>query len=157
MPLSLIEANKFILENHRHHYKVIGHKFSIGLMKDGKLIGVAVCGRPVSRYLDNGKTLEITRLCTDGTKNACSKLYSACARIAREMGYEKIITYILQSESGVSLKASGWTCEAKGVGGESWSGKGRKRQRTDEIVTLFGTIKKYANEKKQRWIKYLNT
>lgn len=152
-PIELKIANRFIIENHRHHKQVQGHKFSIGLFKDEKLIGILCCGRPVSRHLDNGFILEVTRLCTDGTKNSCSKLYSAAARIARELGYDKIITYILESESGSSLIATGWECEARDVGGLKW--KRNDGERTDTITDLFGTVKKYPNEKKQRWIKKL--
>ncbi len=154
VPITLREANKFIAEKHRHHKSVQGQKFSIGLEVDGVLVGVAVCGRPVSRHYDNGLTLEVTRLCTDGTKNACSALYAACARIAKTMGYEKIITYILASESGTSLKASGWKCEAVGVGGLKW--KRSDGIRTDSVVNLFGEEKKYPQELKQRWFKKLN-
>lgn len=116
-PVSLAQANAFIIDNHRHHDKVQGHKFSEGVYEGDKLVGVAVVGRPVSRHLDDGKTLEVTRLCTDGTYNACSILYARCSRIARDMGYKKIITYILDSENGTSLKASGWHLDAKDVGG----------------------------------------
>jgi hypothetical protein len=155
VPIGLKEANKFIIKNHKHHKQVQGHKFSIGLKANGVLIGVAVCGRPLSRHYDNGFTLEVTRLCTDGSRNACSKLYSACARIAKEMGYEKIITYILESESGASLKASGWECEGRGMGKEAWNSSG-KNMRTNSIINLFGTELKYPKEKKQRWAKKLN-
>ena len=111
-PVSLAEANAFVAQHHRHHKPVTGHKFSIGCTADGRLVGVAIVGRPVSRYLDNGLTLEVNRLCTDGTKNACSMLYAAAWRAARAMGYEKIITYTLDTESGASLRAAGWTCAA---------------------------------------------
>ena len=104
--IALREANAYVEQYHRHHGKVAGHKFSIGAYKDGQLVGVAIVGRPTGRYLDDGKTLEVTRLCTDGTKNACSFLYNASARTARKMGYSKIITFILQSESGTSLRAA---------------------------------------------------
>lgn len=98
-PVSLAEANAFVAQHHRHHKPVTGHKFSIGCTAEGRLVGVAIVGRPVSRYLDNGLTLEVNRLCTDGTKNACSMLYAAAWRAARAMGYEKIITYTLDTES----------------------------------------------------------
>lgn len=152
-PIELKVANKYIYDNHRHHKPVQGHKFSIGLFINDSLIGICCCGRPVSRHLDNGYILEVTRLCTDGTKNACSKLYSAAARIARELGYDKIITYILESETGHSLLASGWSCEDKNAGGLKW--KRNDGFRTDEITDLFGVSKKYPNEKKQRWAKKL--
>jgi hypothetical protein len=109
-PVSLSGANKFVEEHHRHHKSVKFHKFSIGCTDGEKLVGVAIVGRPVSRILDDGLTLEVSRLCTDGTQNACSILYSAAWRAAKAMGYQKIITYTLVSEHGSSLKAAGWTC-----------------------------------------------
>ena len=104
-----------------------------------KFGGFAICGRPISRVLDNGKNLEIYRLCTDGTKNDCSKLYSACLKIAKSMGYEKVITYTLQSENGASLKASHFINDGV-AGGIEWNGE-RKR---DYYVS--------AKEKKNRWV-----
>ena len=127
VPLTLKCANDFVIQNHRHHGKVQGCKFCIGAVDEkGKLRGVAIVGRPVSRHLDNGTTAEITRLCTDGFKNACSFLYAACARIAKEMGYTKIITYILITENGASLKAAGWSEQGVGGGG-NWNVKSRPR------------------------------
>ena len=117
IPLTLTEANQFIEKHHRHHHKVPRDKFRVGCEVGGKLVGVATVGQPLARLLCDGYTLEVTRLCTDGTKGVCSFLYSRCARIAKEMGYHKIITYILESEDGTSLKASGWHCEAKKCGG----------------------------------------
>lgn len=92
---------------------VTGHKFSIGCVADGELVGVVIAGRPVSRYLDDGLTLEVTRLCSTGEKNACSILYGAAARAARAMGYRRIITYTLDSEDGTSIRAAGWSCGMK--------------------------------------------
>ena len=83
---------------------------------------MVIAGRPVSRYLDDGRMLEVTRLCTDGTRNVCSFLYGAAARAAAAMGYDRIITYTLDSENGASLRASGWTCQGK-AGGLRWTGK----------------------------------
>lgn len=125
IPITLKAANEYVAENHRHHKPVTGCKFCIGCQDGEQLVGVAICGRPVSRHLDNGKTLEINRLCTNGKRNACSKLYGACVRIARDMGYEKVITYILESENGASLKASNFVCEGT-AGGTIWTGS-RKR------------------------------
>lgn len=139
-PATLKEANGFVQKYHRHHKPSVGHKFSIGVRKDGEMVGVAICGRPVSRYYDDGYTLEINRLCTDGTHNACSILYGAAYRAAKAMGYRKVITYILESESGVSLKASGYQCEGK-AGGLEWNGE---RKPKEEI---------YPHEMKTRWVK----
>lgn len=73
-PVSLAQANEFVRQHHRHHKPVAGHKFSIGCAENGRLCAVAIVGRPVSRYLDDGFTLEVNRLCSDGAKNACSIL-----------------------------------------------------------------------------------
>lgn len=140
-PITLKEASNFINSYHRHHKATVGHKFSVGLYEGDKLIGCAVCGRPVSRFLDDGLTCEINRLCTDGTRNACSMLYGACCRIAKEMGYRKIITYILKSEDGASLKASNFICDGE-AGGTHWTGERNKGQNI-------------PNEMKTRWHKDL--
>lgn len=156
VPVSFKDACAFVNEKHRHHIAPVGDKYRVGCADEyGKLHGVAMVGNPVSRMLCDGKTLEVLRLCTDGTKGACSFLYSRCARIAREMGYERIITYILESESGASLVSAGWQCEAKGVGGGSWNRPSRERELSDAQVGLFETKDKYPTEKKQRWEKKL--
>lgn len=98
-PINLKTANAFVQQHHRHHKPTRGHKFSIGVSDNGALVGVAICGRPVARRLDDGYTLEVNRLCTDGTPNACSILYAAAYRAARAMGYNKVITYILDTEN----------------------------------------------------------
>lgn len=142
-PLELKDANMFVEQLHRHHDPVYRDKFRVGAMKDGKLVGVVQVGRPVSRMLDDGKTVEVTRLCSDGTPNVCSFLYSRAARIAHDMGYKKIITYILKSEPGVSLKAAGWICEDADCGGGHWDRPSRRRTTTAPV------------ERKQRWCKTL--
>lgn len=142
-PITLKAANAFIQEHHRHHKPSAFHRWSLGLMKDSEVIGVAIVGRPVSRHLDDGFTAEVSRLCTTGEPNACSKLYGACARVAKEMGYTKIQSYILDIENGVSLKASGWTMEALGRGGQ-WVRNDGIVNRTDQ-----------PTNPKQRWVRYL--
>lgn len=126
-PISLRDANEYVRQHHRHHKPVAGHKFSIGCEADGELVGVIIAGRPASRYLDDGFTLEVTRLCTNGAKNACSFLYGAAARAAAAMGYKRIITYTLESENGASLRASGWICQGK-AGGLRWTGKRQPKE-----------------------------
>lgn len=120
VPLELKEANAFVSEFHRHHDPVYRDKFRLGCEKDGKLVGCVQVGRPVARALDDGETLEVVRLCSTGEKNVCSFLYSAAARVAKELGYKKIITYILSTEDGASLRASGWEKEAD-IRGHSWN------------------------------------
>ena len=125
-PMTLREANRFVDRHHRHHGPTVGHKFSIAANDGQVVVGVVIVGRPVSRHLDDGYTAEVLRLCTDGTRNVCSFLYSAAWRAARGMGYRKIITYILDTERGTSLTASGWKCIGK-AGGGTWNSAGRPR------------------------------
>ncbi len=122
----LAEANAFVERLHRHHKPVVGHKFSLGAVLDEQLVGVVIVGRPVSRMRDDGRTLEVTRLCTDGTRNACSFLYGAAAKACFAIGYQRIGTYTLPSEGGASLRASGWRLIGE-RGGGSWSRPSRRR------------------------------
>ena len=110
VPLTLKEANELVAKLHRHHRPVIGHRFSIGVRDPERgLVGAVIVGRPVSRKYDHAAVAEVTRLVTDGTKNACSILYAAAARAAQAMGFEAIQTYLLAGEPGTSVKAAGWT------------------------------------------------
>ena len=126
VPLGLDEANAFVAEHHRHHGPVAGCKFCIGVAQGGNVRGVVIVGRPVARVRDDGCTLEVTRLATDGTRNACSMLYRAAWRAAKAMGYRRIGTYILASENGASLRASQWRFVHE-VRGRSWSCESRPR------------------------------
>lgn len=125
-PITFRQACAFVNAHHRHHKPPQGHKFSIGVEVDGELRGVIIVGRPVNRALDDGYTAEVTRCCTDGTQNACSKLYAAARRAAKAMGYERVITYTLKSETGVSLKAAGWRWKYD-TRGRSWNSASRPR------------------------------
>ena len=126
-PISLKQANEFVLNNHRHNKPVQGHKWSLGLFNNQQLIGVAIVGRPIARNLDNGLTLEILRVCTNGERNSNSMLYGRVAQIARLMGYEKVITYTLTKESGASLRAVGAKPETEIKGG-GWNRENRPRE-----------------------------
>jgi hypothetical protein len=119
-PIDFDEAAEFVRQHHRHHLPSVGWKYGIAAHKDGQIVGVITVGRPVARMLDNGYTLEVTRCCTDGTRNACSILYGAAWRAAKALGYKRMITYTLESEPGTSLLASGWKC-IREVKGRSWS------------------------------------
>ena len=150
VPLELREANAYVEMNHRHHAPVHRDKYRIGCADENGLHGVIQIGRPVSRMLDDGMTLEVVRCCTDGTRNVCSFLYARAARVARELGYRRMITYILDSESGRSLLACGWHKEADNIGGGEWDRPGRPRalwKKADQ----GGLKKKYPTETKQRW------
>jgi hypothetical protein len=126
VPIFQDEANAFVKKFHRHHKPVVGSVFQIACAKNGDVVGVAIVGRPVSRKLHNGWTLEVNRLCTNGEKNACSMLYAAAWRAAKELGYKRLITYILNTEPGTSLKAAGWKLIGE-AGGGSWNVKSRPR------------------------------
>jgi hypothetical protein len=138
VPCELGEANEFVRAQHRHHGEVVGHKFSLAVSVGEQVVGVAIIGRPVSRMLDDGWTLEVTRLATDGTKNACSSLYAAAWRTARAMGYRRLVTYVLDTEPGTSLEAAGWKCVGQSGGG-SWSRGSRPR------------VDKHPTQGKMRW------
>ena len=140
------EANEFVAKHHRHSRPVVGSITQIGLWVNMELVGVAILGRPVSRKVDFTSVIELTRLATDGTPNACSQLYGAAARIAKEMGFTQIQTYILQSETGVSLRASGWQKQEGNFGGTAWTGRVQH--------DLFGTPT-LPPELKQKYVKTL--
>lgn len=124
--IGLDEANAFVTAHHRHHKPVVGHLFSLGASVGDQIVGVAIVGRPVSRFRDDGLTAEVTRLCTDGTRNACSFLYGASARAAFALGFKRIGTYILASEPGTSLTGTGWRMIGE-TPGKSWSVPSRPR------------------------------
>ncbi len=147
-PISITEARRYIGAVHRHNLPPRGAVFAVAAKNDDTLVGVAVAGRPVARMLDDGETLEVTRLATDGTPNACSLLYGACSRAAKALGYRRIYTYTLQREHGASLRASGWTLDAELDARPSWDCASRPRVQTD----LFGNDRR-PSEPKYRWVK----
>ena len=138
-PISFKDAKAFVQQHHRHHKPPQGWKFGVACSKDGQIVGVAMAGRPVSRMLDDGITVEVTRCCTDGTRNACSMLYGAIWKASKSLGYKKCITYILEDEIGSSLKAVGWKRIEKLTRGGSWNRKNRERE------------DKHPLQKKIRW------
>jgi len=141
-PITKTEADAFIVEHHRHHIPSVGWKFGIAVNDGDKVVGVIVVGRPVARGLDKPYIAEVTRCCTDGTKNAASMLYGAAWRACRAMGYRRLITYTLAEEEGTSLVAAGWDSVGK-VKGRSWSCNSRPR------------VDKHPLQHKMRWEKEL--
>lgn len=131
-PIDFADAAEFVRRHHRHHTPPVGHKFSIAALAEGEVVGVVIVGRPVSRHRDDGSTLEVTRLCTTGHRNACSFLYGAAARAAFALGYRRIGTYTLKREPGSSLAAAGWKLIGE-VAGRSWDTPTRRR--TDKHPT----------------------
>lgn len=128
VPVSFANACGFVSMWHRHHEAPVGHKFSIGVADEATVLrGVAIVGRPVARSYDNGQTLEVTRLATDGTSNVGSMLYRACWRAAAALGYRRLVTYTQATESGASLRAAGYRVLAERPARTGWSCVSRPR------------------------------
>jgi hypothetical protein len=157
VPMTVTDANAYVAQRHRHHEPTVGGLFAVGVATAlgrarvfrsgslvesfdvlGDVVGVAIVGRPNARMSQNGWTAEVTRLATDGTKNACSILYAACWRAARALGWRRLITYTLPEEGGASLRAAGWKCVGE-TGGGSWSRGSRPR------------VDKHPLQEKLRW------
>jgi len=139
VPCDFSEAVAYVRQHHRHHRPPVGHKFSLAVADEsGTVRGVCMVGRPVARGNDDGWTLEVTRLASDGCPNACSCLYGAAWRAAKSLEYRRCITYILDAEPGVTLKAAGWKCLGQ-RGGGSWNCKSRPR------------VDKHPTQKKLLW------
>jgi len=145
--LELTDAGIYIFQHHSHHDAPQGHRFSIGCDKDGELVGVVVVGRPVNRHLDDGLTLEVTRLCTDGEKNVGSFLLGCAGRAAVNMGYARMVSYILKSEEGTVYRAAGWRPDGATHGNHDWDSSRPGRQ-----MALPGMERRRPRGPKERWV-----
>lgn len=126
VPVTFAEANNYVDMLHRHNGRLPSARLVVGIADmEGQIRGVAIAGLPKARMLMERGTLEINRVCTDGVRNGCSMLYAAITRAAKALGYTRIITYTLESESGASLRASGWTAVETWSGGSWTEGKAR--------------------------------
>lgn len=135
-PVSLAVANEHVAAWHRHNRPVVGHKFSVGVCDDeGVLRAVGIAGRPVARKFDDGDTIEVNRVASDGTKNACSMIYGALARASFALGYRRVITYTQADESGSSLRAAGWKVIAQRPALPGWSMPSRPRDNSKYLST----------------------
>ena len=147
-PITLRAANAYIAEHHRHHGPVRGCVFCIGCFEGGRLCGACVVGRPVARNLQDGTTLELTRVCTDGTKHAASKLIAAATRASFAIGCTRVVSYVLESEAGTSYLAAGWERTGESAGG-SWDRANRPRE--EPMRDLLGMAPKHPQGPKTRW------
>lgn len=139
VPLTLKDARHFVDEVHRHHPAPQGGLFAVGLAYDGDIVGCAIVGRPVARHMADGWTAEVTRVAvTEGVKNGCSKLYGACWRAARALGWRRLITYTLEEEPGTSLRAAGWKVVGE-TKAEGWDRPSRPR------------VDRHPQQRKIRW------
>lgn len=132
VPTDLRPANGFVAKLHRHSKPVRGQKWSVAVADESGVRGVAIAGRPIARELDDGFTIEILRVCTDGVRNGCSMLYAACCRAAAAMGYRLAVTYTLASEGGASLRAAGFKPVAE-VEDRQWDRPSRQRAERDLV------------------------
>ena len=139
MPVTIQDARAFVAQHHRHHRPPVGGLFAVGVAEAGKIVGVAIVGRPISRMLQDGWTAEVTRVATNGTKNACSMLYAACRRAALALGWRRLVTYTLPEEGGASLRGAGWRVVAERTGGGPWTRQRRPR------------IDRHPTQEKLRW------
>lgn len=145
-PMTITEAKAWMATRHRHNKPPVSGLFAVGVECGDDIRGVAIAGRPVARKLDDGRSVEVTRLCTDGTANACSMLYGAIRRAAKALGYDRCVTYTLASEPGVSLRAAGWVVAGSTPARPTWSSPTRARITED----LFGTPQRPTGAK-LRW------
>lgn len=144
VPLKQREAKEYIREHHRHSGVPVGDVIRVGIADDTGLRGVGMAGRPVARALDDGVTLEVIRVCTDGVPNGCSMLYGALTRAAKALGFTTLYTYTLDSEPGSSLKATGWVVDAELRERPTWDTPTRRRN-----------TEKRTSQPKTRWRKDL--
>jgi hypothetical protein len=149
VPLTRVEAHRFVVEHHRHSRPPVGDVCRVGLSLDGELVGVAIAGRPLARRLDDGRSLEVLRVCTLGHQNASSRLYGAIARAAKALGYRTLWTYTLASEPGTSVRAAGFRpAPQREPDARDWATRSRSRPRYES--NLFGETL-VPQEAKQRW------
>ncbi len=144
VPLTLPRANNAVTVWHRHHAAIPpGFPwFSIGVVNaDDELVGVAIAGRPTNRNNDDRETVEVLRLATDGTRNACSMLLGACQRAAKAIGAWRCITYTLDDETGSSLRAVGWERQADNIQ-SFWTDAGSRTPAVD---------RPHMEQRKVRW------
>lgn len=125
-PVTFAEACAFVDQHHRKLGPPEGHIISLAVSDGDSVRGVAIVSRPVARMLQDGWTAEVTRCATDGTPNACSKLYRAAWRAVSVLGYRRLITYTMPDEGGASLRGAGFRLIGQ-AGGGPWDRKLRPR------------------------------
>ena len=115
VPMTCAEAKEFVANFHRHNKSPLGSLFQVGASDGERLVGVAIVGRPIARMLQDGSTAEVLRCCVldDAPKGTCSFLYGACWRAAKALGWRRLITYTLTTESGASMRGVGWRVVAE--------------------------------------------
>ena len=150
VPVTFREARRFVNELHRHNVAPNAWKFGVGIHDGERLRGVGIAGMPNARRLDDGATLELLRVCADGTPNGCSMIYGALCRAGKALGYQRFVTYTLASESGSSLRAAGFIADKEVPESGSWWRPSRPTAMPDQ--NLFGEERRPTGAK-IRWVK----
>lgn len=141
VPLKRDQAKAYIRAHHRHNKRFCGDLFRVGCVAEGEveMAGVAVVGRPVSRETQHREpqTCELLRLCVreGAPRNVASFLLGAVRRAAWALGYTKVITYTLKSESGASLRAAGYRTVGERPARPGWDASSRPRDNDDYLST----------------------
>lgn len=145
-PCSAAEANDYVKTVHRHNGTLPTSIFRVLVHDDERIVrGVAIAGAPKARMLMTPGTLEVSRVATDGSRNACSMLYGACTRAARALGYRRLVTYTLEIEAGASLRASGWSLTSR-TKAESWSRRQAAKGNPDYVDGHDAVTNKWRSE-----------
>lgn len=146
VPVTLPTANRVVADLHRHHAPIPAGFvwWCVAGVTRGRIAGVAIAGRPTNRNNDDGQTVEVLRVATDGSPNVPSALLGACARAAQAIGARRVITYTLESETGASLRGAGWQREADGITSSWLRGSSRR----------LAVARPHMDEKKVRWARH---
>lgn len=149
-PITFRDVKRFIGEHHRHNLPPTGWLFGSTLWDGDELRAVGVASRPTGRGLQDGATMEVSRVCTIGDRNACSMLYGALCRAGGALGYWRAYTYTLVEEDGASVRAAGFVFDAEVPARDAEPHGDGARYQTD----LFGNDIRPPGAK-NRWIRVL--
>lgn len=126
-------ARHFVIAHHYLGYAPLGPKLCLGIFAENIMIGIMIYGRPIARYEDQEKTLELWRMVLFETpKNSESKSLSLAEKyIKKNTEYERLIAYsdIDHGHKGTVYKAANWICLGMAPGGGlPWNLTRKKRQ-----------------------------
>jgi hypothetical protein len=145
----LQDAKRFVARHHGHCRPPVTWRFGATVFNGRFWLGVVMVGNPVApAYARQGGIVEVNRLCIRRDVpsvlrwNGASKLLGWAAQEAARRGFERIISYTRIDEDGASLRAAGWTPEAR-VRGRGWHSRRRNRSNSNAWID------------KLRWSKHL--
>lgn len=118
-PCTVKAAERFVAQWHRKLPRVQGAMWAVRALDDaGDVRGVAMVGWPARVWSPLAILCVLRVAVMPESQNACSVLYGACSRAAKGMGARGLVTYTLQEETGVSLRAANWIDGGLTDGGE---------------------------------------